>query len=290
MNETAGAGAPARPRGPVLRGPRPAAAGVARRAARYRLVVWGGTIAAGVAAGVLVGPALDRVSPDAMHVWAMMHPPSTAWPLGTDDLGRDILSRLLAGGRVSLGVGLAAAIAAAGFWRAWVDTTLMRLMDLLFSFPTMALAVAIVGVLGPSLRNAVLAIAVVAMPRFARLVRGQVLALREQDFIEAARAIGVPAGGIIRRHVLPNLLGLIVIEGTLAVSFGILTEASLSFLGLGVQPPAASWGSMLRYGYPFLDQAPWISIVPGLAIMLTILGLNLLGDGIRDLLDPRLRR
>ncbi len=300
MNETAGAGAPARPRGPVLRGPRPAAAGVARRAARYRLVVWGGTIAAGVAAGVLVGPALDRVSPDAVHVWAMMHPPSTAWPLGTDDLGRDILSRLLAGGRVSLGVGLAAAIAAAGvgvpagllsgFWRAWVDTTLMRLMDLLFSFPTMALAVAIVGVLGPSLRNAVLAIAVVAMPRFARLVRGQVLALREQDFIEAARAIGVPAGGIIRRHVLPNLLGLIVIEGTLAVSFGILTEASLSFLGLGVQPPAASWGSMLRYGYPFLDQAPWISIVPGLAIMLTILGLNLLGDGIRDLLDPRLRR
>jgi peptide/nickel transport system permease protein len=300
MNETAGAGARARSRGPVLRGPRAAATGLARRAARYRLVVWGGTIAAGVAAGVLVGPALDRVSPDAVHVAAMMHPPSAAWPLGTDDLGRDILSRLLAGGRVSLGVGLAATIAAAGvgvpagllsgFWRAWVDTTLMRLMDLLFSFPTMALAVAIVGVLGPNLRNAILAIAVVAMPRFARLVRGQVLALREQDFIEAARAIGVPAGGIIRRHVLPNLLGLIVIEGTLAVSFGILTEASLSFLGLGVQPPAASWGSMLRYGYPFLDQAPWISIVPGIAIMLTILGLNLLGDGIRDLLDPRLRR
>ncbi len=274
--------------------------GIARRTARYRLVVWGGTIAAGVAAAVLIGPALDRVPPDAVHVAAMMRPPSPAWPLGTDDLGRDILSRLLTGGRVSLGVGLAATIAAAGvgvpagllsgFWRAWVDTALMRLMDLLFSFPTMALAVAIVGVLGPSLRDAILAIAVVAMPRFARLVRGQVLALREQDFIEAARAIGVPAGGIIRRHVLPNLLGLIVIEGTLTVSFGILTEASLSFLGLGVQPPAASWGSMLRYGYPFLDQAPWISIVPGIAIMVTILGLNLLGDGIRDLLDPRLRR
>lgn len=271
----------------------------ARWVARYKLAVLGGGICLAALVAVLIGPLLDPVPPDAVHVSVMLRPPSAAWPLGTDDLGRDILSRLLAGGRISLGVGVTATAAAAsvgvpvglisGFWGAWVDTALMRLTDLLFSFPTMVLAIAIVGVLGPSLINATLAIAVVAMPRFARLVRGQVLSLRELEFIEAARAMGAPGARIIRRHLLPNLLGLVAVQGTLTVSFAILTEASLSFLGLGVQPPTASWGSMLRYGYPFLDQAPWIAVAPGMAIMLTILGLNLLGDGARDALDPRLR-
>ncbi|HET7265674.1 MAG TPA: ABC transporter permease [bacterium] len=266
---------------------------------RHRLAALGGGICAAAFLAALLGPALDRVSPEAVHVSVMLQPPSTAWPLGTDDLGRDILSRLLAGGRISLGVGLAATALAAcggvsaglvsGYWGRWVDTALMRLADLLFAFPAMVLAVAIVGVLGPNLANATLAIAVVAMPRFARLVRGQVRVLREMEFIEAATATGATGIRIMRRHLLPNLLGLVTIEATLTVSFAILTEASLSFLGLGAQPPTASLGSMLRYGYPFLDQAPWIALAPGMAIMITILGLNLLGDGARDALDPRLR-
>ncbi|HLW58631.1 MAG TPA: ABC transporter permease [bacterium] len=246
----------------------------------------------------VVGPTVDPTPPNAVHVSALLIPPSRTWWLGTDDLGRDILSRVFAGGRISIGIGVVATLTAAvvgvpagmasGFWGGWLDGALMRLMDLLFSIPTMVLAIAIVGVLGPSVTNATLAIALVAMPRFARLVRGQVLALREMEFIHAARAVGAPPARILRRHLLPNLLGLVVVQGTLTVSFAILTEASLSFLGLGVQPPTASWGSMLRYGYPFLDQAPWTAITPGMAIMLTVLGLNLLGDGIRDLLDPSL--
>jgi peptide/nickel transport system permease protein len=272
----------------------------ARLVRRYTLAVVGGAICIAALVTVLIGPLLDPVPPDAVHVAAMLRPPSAAWPLGTDDLGRDVLSRLLSGGRISLGVGFASTTAAvcvgvpvglvSGLWRAWVDTALMRMTDLLFSFPTMVLAIAIVGVLGPSLTNATLAIAIVAMPRFARLVRGQVLSLREMEFVEAARAIGAPAARIVRRHLLPNLLGLVAIQSTLTVSFAILTEASLSFLGLGVQPPTASWGSMLRYGYPFLDQAPWMALAPGMAIMLTILGLNLLGDAARDAFDPRMRR
>jgi len=276
-----------------------ALAAARRGAARHRFACAGAAICLGVVIAVLAGPSLDRNPPDAVHVSALMLPPSPASWLGTDDLGRDILSRLLAGGRISLGVGLTATAAAAvvgvpagmvsGFWRGWVDGALMRLMDLLFSVPTMVLAIAIVGVLGPNLTNATLAIAVVAMPQFARLVRGQVLALREAEFVQAARAVGARPVQILRRHLLPNLLGLVVVQGTLTVSFAILTEATLSFLGLGVQPPTSSWGSMLRYGYPFLDQAPWAAVVPGAAIMITVLGLNLLGDGIRDVLDPHLR-
>jgi ABC-type dipeptide/oligopeptide/nickel transport system permease subunit len=269
-----------------------------RVAARHRLACAGAAVSLLAAVAVLAGPAIDRVPPDAVHMSALMAPPSLAWWLGTDDLGRDIVSRLLAGGRISLGVGIATTLAAAlvgvpagmasGFWGGWVDGALMRLMDLLFSIPTMVLAIAIVGVLGPSLVNATLAISVVAMPQFARLVRGQVLSLREMEFVQAAWAVGAPAGRILRRHLLPNLLGLVVVQGTLTVSFAILTEAALSFVGLGVQPPTASWGSMLRYGYPFLEQAPWAALAPGAAIMITVLGLNLLGDGIRDVLDPRL--
>jgi len=274
-------------------------AALRRFASRQRLACAGAAISLGVALAVVAGPMLDRQPPDAVHVSAMMTAPSAASWLGTDDLGRDILSRLLAGGRISLGVGIAATLAAAtvgvpvgmasGFLGRWVDGALMRLMDLLFSIPTIMLAIAIVGVLGPSLINATVAIAIVAMPQFARLVRGQVLSLRETEFVQAALAIGATTTRILRRHLLPNLLGLVVIQSTLTVSFAILTEAALSFLGLGVQPPTPSWGSMLRYGYPFLDQAPWAAVAPGVALMITVLGLNLLGDGIRDVLDPRLR-
>ena len=283
---------------------RPTAAAAAvtamrRFMSRHRLACAGAAISFGVALAVLAGPLLDRQRPNAVHVSMMLTPPSTASWLGTDDLGRDILSRLLAGGRISLGVGVAATLAAAavgvpvgmasGFLGRWVDVALMRLMDLLFSIPAIMLAIAIVGVLGPSLINATLAIAIVAMPQFARLVRGQVLSLRETEFVQAARAIGATTTRILGRHLLPNLMGLVVIQSTLTVSFAILTEAALSFLGLGVQPPTPSWGSMLRYGYPFLDRGPWLAVAPGVVIMITVLGLNLLGDGIRDVLDPRLR-
>jgi len=270
-----------------------------RFASRQRLACAGAAILLAVALAVVAGPPLDRQPPNAVHISSMMTPPSAAWWLGTDDLGRDILSRLLTGGRISLGVGVAATLAAAavgvpvgmasGFLGRWVDGTLMRLMDLLFSIPTIMLAIAIVGVLGPNLFNATLAIAIVAMPPFARLVRGQVLSLRETEFVQAARAIGATTTRILRHHLLPNLLALVVIQSTLTVSFAILTEAALSFLGLGVQPPTPSWGAMLRYGYPFLDRAPWAAVAPGVTIMITVLGLNLLGDGIRDVLDPRVR-
>ena len=272
---------------------------IRRFTSRHRLAGAGAAVSISVALVLLAGPLLDRRPPDAVRVSMMLRPPSAASWLGTDDLGRDILSRLLAGGRISLGVGVAATFAAAavgvpvgmasGFLGRWVDGALMRLMDLLLSIPTIMLAIAIVGVLGPSLINATLAIAIVAMPQFARLVRGQVLSLRETEFVQAARAIGATTTRILARHLLPNLLGLVVIQSTLTVSVAILTEAALSFLGLGVQPPTPSWGSMLRYGYPFLDQAPWAAVGPGVAIMITVLGLNLLGDGIRDVLDPRLR-
>jgi peptide/nickel transport system permease protein len=227
-------------------------------------------------------------------------PPGTrGYPLGADDLGRDILSRLIWGGRISLLVGFGAVLLAlilgvlvgliAGYAGGWLDSFIMRTIDILMAFPAILLAIAIVASLGPGLRNAMLAISIVGVPYYARIVRSSVLSLREQDFVTAARSIGATHPRILSRHVLPNCLGPLIVAATLDVGWMIMAAAGLSFLGLGAQPPTAEWGVMLSQGRQFVRHAPHVSILPGAAIFLVVLALNLLGDGLRDALDPRLR-
>jgi peptide/nickel transport system permease protein len=218
---------------------------------------------------------------------------------GTDELGRDELSRLIYGARVSLYVGvLAVSIAlalgatsgiVAGFYGGWVDDVLMRAMDILFSLPAIVLAIAITSILKPSLTNAMIAIGIVYAPTFARIARGPTLAVVNLAYIEAARAVGIPNWKIMARHVLPNVSAPLTVQTTVSLSTAILTEAALSFLGLGTQPPTPSWGLMLSAARQYMLIDPWVAILPGVAIALTVLGFNLLGDGLRDLLDPRIR-
>ena len=226
--------------------------------------------------------------------------PSWSMPLGGDTFGRDLLSRIVYGARLSLQVSassVAIALVAgaflgllAGYAGGWVDQVIMRTMDVLFAFPAVLLALGIVAALGPDPKNVIIAIGVVYTPIFARVVRAPVLALKEREFVDAARGLGARASRIIVRHILPNLLSVLVVQASIALSWAVLTEASLSFLGLSAQPPAASWGVMLNDGRQALELAPHLAIFPGLAIMLAVLGFNLLGDGLRDVLDPRLRR
>ena len=226
-------------------------------------------------------------------------PPGSAYLAGTDELGRDELSRLIYGARVSLYVGvlsvsIALALGAssgvvAGFYGGWLDNALMRAMDVLFSLPAIVLAIAITSILGPSLTNAMIAIGIVYAPTFARIGRGPTLTVVNLAYIEAARAVGVPNRQIMLRHVLPNVSAPLLVQTTVSLSTAILTEAALSFLGLGTQPPTASWGLMLSTARQYMLIDPWIALLPGMAIALTVLGFNLLGDGLRDLLDPRLR-
>ena len=226
-------------------------------------------------------------------------PPGSAYLAGTDELGRDELSRLIYGARVSLYVGvlsvsIALALGAssgvvAGFYGGWLDNALMRAMDVLFSLPAIVLAIAITSILGPSLTNAMIAIGIVYAPTFARIARGPTLTVVNLAYIEAARAVGVPNPQIMFRHVLPNVSAPLLVQTTVSLSTAILTEAALSFLGLGTQPPTASWGLMLSTARQYMLIDPWIALLPGMAIALTVLGFNLLGDGLRDLLDPRLR-
>jgi len=226
--------------------------------------------------------------------------PSWSLPLGADTFGRDLLSRIAFGAQLSLRVAvLSVAVAllagsvlglVAGYAGGWLDQLIMRCMDVLFAFPAVLLALGVVAALGPSANNVVIAIAIVYTPIFARVVRGPVLAIKEREFVEAARALGARASRIIVVHVLPNLLSVLIVQTSIALSWAVLTEASLSFLGLSAQPPAPSWGVMLNEGRQNLELAPHLAIFPGLAIMLAVLGFNLLGDGLRDVLDPRLRR
>jgi peptide/nickel transport system permease protein len=226
--------------------------------------------------------------------------PSGAHRLGTDQYGRDILARILYGTRSALAAGLVAnGIATvlgvivglfAGFYGRWIDALLMRSTDIMLSFPYLLLALIIVSILGPGLTSAIIAIGIVYTPQFARLTRGTVLEAREHEYVEAARALGVPALSLMWRHILPNILAPIMVMATLTVGLAIVETAGLSFLGLGAQPPAADWGAMLADGRSYMLSAPWIATFPGLAILITVLGFNLLGDGLRDVLDPRLAR
>ncbi|MBM3451452.1 MAG: ABC transporter permease [Armatimonadetes bacterium] len=228
-----------------------------------------------------------------------LKPPGGDYVLGTDPLGRDVWSRLVWGARVSLSVGVVAVAISAGlgttagivggyFGGRW-DAAIMRVIEVLMSFPLILLAIAIVAVLGPGLTNLMIAVGISSVPQFARLVRGEVLRVRGREFVEAARAIGGSQTRIMARHILPNVISAIVILATLRISTVILTESALSFLGLGISPPTPTWGSMIADGTKWLRIAPWISIIPGIAIMITVLAFNLLGDGLRDALDPRLR-
>lgn len=226
--------------------------------------------------------------------------PSAAHWLGTDEFGRDIFARLIHGTRVSLQVGIVAVGisiviggilgAVAGYYGGKLDNIIMRVMDIFLAVPSILLAIAIVSALGPSILNLMLAISISSVPSYARIVRASVLSIRDQEFIEAARAIGASNTRIIFRHIIPNSLAPVIVQATLGVASAILSTAGLSFIGLGIQPPAPEWGSMLSGGRQYLRYAWWVTTFPGVAIMITILSLNLLGDGLRDALDPRLKQ
>ena len=262
-----------------------------------RAAVVGGAIVVFFIVAALLAPYVAPYDPLKPSFLTIRKPPSMQFLLGTDELGRDMLSRLLWGARASLMAGcISVAIAMslgvplgliAGYFGGFMDALISRVTEALLSCPFLVLAIALGAFLGPSLGNAMIAIGLSAMPIFIRLTRGQVLAVRTEDYIEGARAIGLPDRWIILRYVLPNVLSPIVVQATLAIATAIIAEASLSFLGLGQQPPAPSWGAMLNTAKNYLEQAPWMSLSPGIAIFLTVLGFNLLGDGLRDALDPR---
>jgi peptide/nickel transport system permease protein len=247
-------------------------------------------------------PLIAPQDPNRQDLFARLQPPNAEHLLGTDNFGRDQLSRLIFGARISLTVGVVAVLIAAalgsllglvaGYFGGLVDNLLMRLIDVLMAFPTLLLAIVFLAMLGQrvgGLLNIMIAVGIASTPHFARLVRGQVLSIKQLDYVEAARALGGSAGRLMTRHILVNSLSPIIIYATLRIATVILTEASLSFLGLGVSPPTPTWGGMVAEGTKLLQRAPWLSLIPGVAIMMTVLAFNLFGDGLRDALDPRLR-
>lgn len=252
-----------------------------------------------IAAAVLA-PVLAPFDPLKTNFMTVRQPPSLTWWFGTDELGRDIFSRMLFGARASLLAGVVSVAIAmlvgvplgliAGYFGGWVDAVISRLIDALLAIPFLVLAIALAACLGPSLTNAMIAIGLSAAPRFARLTRGQTLTVGAEDYVQSARALGASDTRIIVRHVLPNVTAPLIVQATITIATAIIAEASLSFLGLGLQPPDPSWGSMLNTGKGFMVQAPWMSIFPGAAIFLVVLGFNVLGDGARDALDPRQER
>jgi peptide/nickel transport system permease protein len=257
-------------------------------------------VVVGVVALALVGPALIPGTPTRQDHDAVLAPPGRGHLLGTDELGRDLLTRLvhgvrpsLAAGAISVGLALVLGVPMgllAGHSGGWLDEVLMRVADALWSFPGLVLAIAVAAILGPGLANAMVAIGIVYAPVFARLVRGQTVAVRELEYVQAARAVGASAPRIMARYVWPNVSPPVLVQSSLMLGQAILFEAALSFLGLGVQPPAPAWGSMLRTAYQYIEVDPWYALFPGAAIFVTVLAFNLLGDGLREALDPRLRR
>jgi peptide/nickel transport system permease protein len=272
----------------------------ARNAFAYPRLTVGSLILVVLVGGSALAPVIATQAPDAIHPLARLQGPSGRFLLGTDTLGRDQLSRILYGGQttfivvgaatlVAASVGVAMGLAS-GYGRGWIDAPVMRLMDGLLSFPSLILAMTIAFVLGPSLTTIVVALSVIQVPSFARVVRSQALALSKAEFVEAAQASGTRTVRILYRHLLVNMTDVLLVQLSIAAGQTILTEASLSFLGLGIPPPAPSWGGMLHDGYPYLQFAPWASIIPGAVIFLAVLAFNLVGDGLRDLLDTSRRR
>ncbi len=248
-------------------------------------------------AGALGAPWLAPFNPNAPHFDAIRRPPSDVYWLGTDEVGRDVLSRLIWGARASLLAGVIPVTIAltlsiplgllSGYAGGWVDGVIMRVNDAMLAIPFLIVAIALAAFLGPSLTNAMIAIGIAALPIFLRLSRGTVLVIKTEDFIEAARALGCSRRRVAVCHILPNMLPPLLVQSSITVAAAIIAEASLSFLGLGQQPPAPSWGSMLNAAQRYLSQAPWMALYPGLMIFFVVMALNVLGDGLRDALDPK---
>lgn len=287
---------------PLLPKPKPSAGNLRRfwkRFWRSPQSVIGSLVVSLFAFIAFFGPLISPYPYNTMKMTKRLAPPSWEFIMGTDDFGRDILSRVLYGAGASFWVGILSVVLAlfggtligllAGYRGGWLDNVIMAIMDILFAFPAVLLAIAIMAMLGASLTNVILAIGIVTLPVFVRLTRGSVLSVKNLLYIEAARSTGVSGYVIAFRHMLPNVVAPLIVQASLAVAAAILSEASLSYLGLGNPPPAPSWGNMLSSGYGFMQTSPYPAIFPGLAIMLAVLGFNLLGDGLRDVLDPTIK-
>jgi peptide/nickel transport system permease protein len=271
---------------------------VGRRLARHRSFVVGAGLFALVVAVALGAPVLAPSAPDRMQFRLRFSPPGPGLPFGTDNFGRDLLSRVVYGARLSLEIGFGVMVmsgvagtligATAGYFRR-LDDGLMRVMDALMAFPAVLLAIGITAALGPSMGNAMVALSAVYTPRTARIVRASALVVREMEYVQAARATGARHVRVLLYHVLPNCLAPLVVQLTFTFAYAVLTEAILSFLGMGPQPPTPTWGNIIAEGRGYVREAPWIALFPGIAIAVTVLGLNLLGDGLRDALDPRMK-
>lgn len=267
---------------------------------RNKLALLGTVIIVFFAAVAFLAPFITHYDYKEQVLLDRLQAPSAAHPFGTDDLGRDLFTRIVYGTRISLWVGIVSVFGSmaagtllgilAGFYGRWIDIVISRFFDILLSFPNILLAIAVVAVLGPSLQNALLAIAIVNVPIFGRLVRAKVLSLRTEEYVTAAKALGMKDMRILFSHILPNSLGPIIVQGTLGIATAIIECAALGFLGMGAQPPEPEWGKMLSDSRQFIQNAPWTVLFPGLSIMLTVLGFNLIGDGLRDALDPRMKQ
>jgi peptide/nickel transport system permease protein len=281
-------GAGQRPRGETL-----------RRLLRSRSALVGGGVLAVIVLAALAAPLISPFDPIKTNQRLSLEAPSLGHLMGTDRFGRDIFSRVVWGGQISLPIGLVAVGIGllfgvsvglvAGYYGGWVDAVSMRMVDLLLAFPGILLALAIIAILGGSLTNLMIAVGVSAIPDYVRITRGTVLSLKQREFVLAARVIGCRGPTIMLRHILPNVMAPLIVLATLGMATAIITGSALSFLGLGIKPPTPEWGNMLAEGREFLQHAWWVAFFPGAAIMLTVLSINLLGDGLRDALDPRMR-
>ena len=270
-----------------------------RRLLRSKSALIGGSILAAIILSALTAPVISPYDPIKASQRTSLQAPGPAHPMGTDRFGRDVLSRVLWGGRLALPVGLVSVLIAAvvgvtlgliaGYYGGAIDAVIMRFVDLLLALPGILLALAIIAVLGGSLLNLMIAVGISSIPAYVRITRGTVLSVKEREFVVAARALGIGDGAVILRHILPNVLAPLIVLATLGVASAIITSSALSFLGLGIKPPTPEWGNLLADGREFLQHAWWVAFFPGLAIMVTVLSINLVGDGLRDALDPYLR-
>lgn len=269
-----------------------------RRFRRNKLAVFGALIILSLALVAIIAPLIAPFNPNQQDILHRLEPPSVKHPLGTDDLGRDLLSRIIYGTRVSLLVGFVAVGIAiiigsllgllSGYFGGWLDALIMRFVDIMLCFPTFFLILMVIAFLEPNIWNIMAVIGLTSWPGLTRLVRGECLSVREREFVQAAKALGLSNRRVMFVHLLPNIMAPILVTATLGIGGAILTESALSFLGLGVQPPTPSWGNILTAGKDYITMAWWLSLYPGLAILITVLAYNLLGEGLRDVLDPRM--